>query len=316
MQMHSDLPKKYLSYPAFPKGSRVRRLVHEAAGLVFFPLYWAMAYVVRAPGLMFRRYCACMGIRLLVKGRDIRCAYAFIVSPMDSVRYFEFDFMWRALRNVEIHSYLDVSSPRLFPLVVIDRTRDLVADLVNPDKKDLRVTISLAKSLGIADRCRFHGQLIQSTSLEPDSFDVITSISVIEHIPDDTGAIRTMWTLLRRGGRLLISVPCAAKASEEHINIDEYELLSPDKNGFVFWQRYYDEQLLRQRVFVVAGEPRRYSIYGENKAENYQRNVARKRTDPFYPYWREPFMMGLQYDYKGRFSELAGMGVIAMEFVK
>jgi SAM-dependent methyltransferase len=314
--MHTNLPREYLSYPALSKASKAQKLVHKAASVVLFPLYWAVAYIVHTPGLTFRRYCALMGIRLLLRGRDIRQAYNLLVSPMDSVRYFEFDFMWRAIRNVEIRSYLDVSSPRLFPLVVVDRTVGLFTDLINPDRKDLSETVSLATSLGISDRCRFHAELIQSIRLAPNSFDVITSISVIEHIPDDTGALRKMWGLLSPGGRLLISVPCAAKASEEYTTGNEYGLLGPDENGFVFWQRYYDEQLLRQRIFCVTGEPRRYSIYGESKSGNYERNMTRKRTDPFYPYWREPFMVGLEYERRSRLSDLPGIGVIAMEFVK
>jgi hypothetical protein len=100
------------------------------------------------------------------------------------------------------------------------------------------------------------------------------------------------------------------------MSVNEYGLLSPDENGLVFWQRYYDEQLLRQRVFCVTGEPRRHLIYGESKPGNYERNMTSKRTDPFYPYWREPFMVGLEYEYKSRLPDLPGIGVIAMEFVK
>lgn len=317
MQAHADLPKKYLSYPNPSQGiSKIKRLRHRVAGLVLFPIYWGMAYVTHAPGLAFRGFCALLGIRLLFKGRDIRRAYNLIVSPMDSVRYFEFDFMWRALKKLEINSYLDVSSPRLFPLMMVDRTPNLVADLINPDKKDLSTTILWAKSFDIADRCRFHAHLIEDATLEPNSFDVITSISVIEHIPDDKKAIQKMWDLLKPGGRLLISVPCAAKSSEEYINCNEYELIETDENGFVFWQRYYDDRLIAQRIFSVTGKPLRYQIYGEKQANSYAQDATRKRTDPFYPYWREPFMMGMQYEYKNQLSELPGMGVIALEFVK
>lgn len=315
--MPVDLPKQYLNYPK-PLGHVfwVRRLCQVLVGLILFPFYWGMAYVTHTPGLEFRRFCALMGIRLILKGCDLRNAYKLIVSPMDSVRYFEFDFMWRAIRKVKINLYLDVSSPRLLPLVVVARTPGLVADLINPDKKDLPMTIALAKSLGIADRCRFYAQLIDTVTLAPNSFDVITSISVIEHILDDKGAIQKMWDLLRPGGVLLISVPCAAKASEEYINLNDYELLEADDNGFVFWQRYYDEELIQQRIFSITGEPHQYQIYAEKQANSYHRNVTQKRTDPYYPYWREPFMMGLQYEFKSQLSELPGIGVIAMEFVK
>lgn len=317
MQAPTDLPKHYLNYPkSLQRLSMPKRLRHILGGLILFSFYWGMAYVTHVPGLAFRRFCALIGVRLLFKGRNLRRAYNLIVSPMDSVRYFEFDFMWCAIEKVKIHSYLDVSSPRLFPLMVVDRTPGLVADLINPDKKDLPTTISWAKSFDIADRCRFHLHRIEAVPLEPNFFDVITSISVIEHIPDDKVAIQKMWDLLRPGGLLLISVPCAAKASEEYINLNEYELIDADENGFVFWQRYYDEELLQQHIFSITGKPRRFRIYGEKQANSYHRNATQKRTDPLYPYWREPFMMGLQYDFKNWLSDLPGMGVIAMEFIK
>lgn len=317
MQVHTDFPKRYLSYPEpLQRASKIKRFRHIVAGLTLFPLYWGMAYVTHTPGLAFRRYCALLGIRLLFKGRDVQRAYNLIVSPMDSVRYFEFDFIWRMLKNVEIHSYLDVSSPRLFPLMVVDRTPGLVVDMINPDTKDISTTISWAKSFDIADRCRFHACLIDDATFEPNSFDVITSISVIEHIPDDKKAIKKMWDLLKPGGRLLISVPCAAKSSEEYINHNEYQLIDTDENGFVFWQRYYDDELIGQRIFSITGKPSRYQIYGEKVANSYDQDAARKRTDQFYPYWREPLMMGMQYELKNQLSELPGMGVIALEFFK
>lgn len=315
--MPADLPRLYLTYPkSLPRVSRTKRFWHILGGLVFFPLYWAMAYAMGVPGLVFRRQCAVLGVRLLLKGRDLRRAYNLVVAPMDSVRYFEFDFMWSTIRRLDIDSYLDVSSPRLFPLMVVDRVPGLIADLINPDRKDLAATISWAKSLNIADRCRVYPNRIEEAPVEIGSFDLITSISVVEHIPDDTAAIRKMWDLLRPGGLLLVTVPCAAMASEEYINVDEYELLEADERGFVFWQRYYDEELLDQRIFSVTGRPRRMRIYGEKCANSYNQNATRKRTDALYPYWREPFMMGLEYELKNRLSELPGMGVVAMEFVK
>jgi SAM-dependent methyltransferase len=315
--MDADLPKTYLDYPkSLPRLTGVKRFLRILVGLILFPFYWGLAYIVQTPGLAFRRFCALMGVRLLFRGQDFNRAYNLIVSPMDSVRYFEFDFMWRAIEEINLHSYLDVSSPRIFPLTVINRVPLLVADMINPDKKDLPMTISLARSLGLADRLRFHDCLIGDALLEPNSFDLITSISVVEHIQDDRGAIQKMWKLLRPSGVLLISVPCAAKASEEYININEYELINADENGFVFWQRYYDEALIRRRIYSITGEPRRCAIYGEKEGGFYQENVKRKRTDKFYPIWREPFMMGLEYEYKSKISELPGVGVIAMEFVK
>lgn len=317
MQPPADLPKHYLSYPECrPKVSKLKKIVNAVRGIVLSPIYWGLAYVVHTPGLRFRKYFMLIGVRLFLKKRDFRNAYIFIVCPLDSVRYFEFEFMWQSLKNMKITSYLDVSSPRLFPLMLIERFQHIFADLINPDKRDLAETVSIAETLGIKGNCSFHADLIENAPLKPNLFELITSMSVIEHIPDDKGAIQKMWDLLRPGGRLLISLPCASKALEEYMNRNDYELYHPDENGFVFFQRFYDEKLLQERVFSVTGKPRRYQIYAEKHAGSYEKNETEKRTNPFYPYWRCPFMMGLQYDFKKRLSELPGIGVIAMEFVK
>lgn len=317
MQEHIDLPKEYFRFPEpYKRVPRINRLAHTLAGLMLFPVYWIMAYVVRTPGLAFRMQCALKAVRLLVQERDYVRAYGLLVAPLDSVRYFEFDFMWSAVKRLKIQSYLDVSSPRMLPLMIAGREKSLVADLINPDKKDLPETISLAKSFGVADRCRFHGSLIEDAPLQAESFDLITSMSVIEHIPDDKGAIRKMWDLLKPGGVLLISIPCAAKALEEYTNLNDYELINTDENGFVFWQRYYDEALIQQRIYSITGQPRHARIYAEKKAGSYNRNVTQKRLNPYYPYWREPLMMGMQYEFRNQLADLPGMGVIAMEFVK
>ena len=100
------------------------------------------------------------------------------------------------------------------------------------------------------------------------------------------------------------------------MNLNDYGLINTDENGFVFWQRYYDNKLITERIYSITGAPRRFQIYAEKKADSYNQNVTQKRSDPFYPYWREPLMMGLQYEYKEQLDGLPGMGVIAMEFVK
>lgn len=317
MQPSVDLPKHYLSYPQCrPKVSKLKKILYIISGIVLSPIYWGLAYIVRTPGLAFRKYFMLLGVRLILKKYDFRNAYIFIVCPLDSVRYFEFEFMWQSVKKMNINSCLDVSSPRLFPLMLIARSQHIFADLVNPDKRDLAETVSIAEKLGVMGSCRFHADLIEDAPLKPNSFDLVTSMSVIEHISDDNAAIRKIWDLLKPGGKLLISLPCASEAFEEYMNLNDYELYQVDKNGFVFFQRFYDEKLLQERVFSVTGKPLRYQIYAEKQAGSYQKNETEKRTNPFYPSWRNPFMMGLQYDFKTRISELPGIGVIAMEFVK
>jgi SAM-dependent methyltransferase len=258
-----------------------------------------------------------LGFRLFINTGNFRRAFGLVFFPMDSFRYFEFEFVWQSSKALRIQSYLDVSSPRLFPLSLADHFPDLVADLVNPAGDDLPQTEALASALGLTRRCRFHSELIESAPFANASFDLITSISVIEHIPNDRNAVNAMWRMLKPGGHLLITVPCAAHASEEYINLDEYGLLEKDERGFVYWQRYYDEGLLAERIFSITGEPSRMAVYCEKHPGDYDRNVSEKRSSgALYPFWREPFMMGVDFGYAHRISELRGMGVVAMEFIK
>ena len=315
-----QLPKSYLRWSP----PRARRTVLEIAfyvarSLVLAPIYWMLAYTVGTPGLHFRRRCLWVATRVLLgdaaKGR-IRRAYELVIQPMDSFRYFEFDFAWHYLRSTTSGRYLDVSSPRLLPLLFIaDRPR-VDAVLLNPDPKDLPATQQMARELGVAERCEFVDKAMAETDFTDESFDLITCMSVVEHIPDDTAAIQKMWALLKPGGRLVLTTPCAQNASAEFVDRDEYEVLGTAPDGFVFWQRYYDEHLLRSRIFSVTGLPAETVIYGEKSAGTYNANIREKMSAEPYPGWREPYMMGTQYQVFESISNLPGMAVVGFLFVK
>jgi SAM-dependent methyltransferase len=315
-----NLSKSYIQVPVLPPPTRSQRLKYALVGSILSPAYWLLAHRYHMPGLQFHLKSTLLGLRLLCNRKasiPLTLLQYLLLYPMDSTRYFEFDFMWRALSESSIQRYLDVSSPRLFPILLLRRQHKLTADLINPDSRDLALTTQLAKSSGIEARCRFHNCLVETAPIEPGAFDVITSISVVEHIPQDTQALQKMWGLLRPCGRLLVSVPCAAQASEQYINNNEYGLLEPDGRGFVFWQRLYDSVLLNERIFSVTGPPRYYSIYGEKTPGSFRKNAELKRANPVtYSFWREPYMMGQGYDYFDTVADLPGEGVIAMEFVK
>lgn len=318
--MSSETPRKtYIRVPNRRKRDRLQVLRRVVLGALLSPSYWIMAHRYRTPGLRFRIDCGLLGLRLLcspkapVSYADI---YRLFFWPMSSTRYFEFAFMWDALSKLSIPRYLDVSSPRLFPIILTLKKHELVADLVNPDAADLTSTSHLVKALNLQSRCNIHACLIGAAPFEPSSFDVVTSMSVVEHIPQDMQAVQKMWELLKPGGRLLLTLPCAAEALEQYINQNAYGLLEPDEQGFVFFQRLYDQDLLEERVFSVAGQPRRRVIYGERTAGAHRRTLDRQLGDPFYPFWREPYMMGQDFCYFKELGELTGEGVIGLEFEK
>jgi hypothetical protein len=127
--------------------------------------------------------------------------------------------------------------------------------------------------------------------------------------------VKVMWSKVAPGGRLVLSMPCASRGVDEYTNEDEYGLLERDRDGFVFWQRYYDHDRL-QELFAITGAPVNTAIFGERVAGSYDADVAKKRSDPRFPRWREPYDTARAFVRFEALSNLPGMGVIALEFRK
>ena len=297
-----------------PPPTGVRRIAYLTVGLVLFPVYWLWGGLLGVPGMRFRFSCFRSGVRLLFVGHFAE-AYRCIVFPLDSVRHFEMEFFWDRMRALRPARVLDVSSPRLLTLLNLSADAHAHADLINPDIKDLERTRRMADGLGVNERCRFFDVLIDALPPDASDYPMVTCMSVLEHIVDDLSALRTMWGRVAPGGRLLLSVPCAAHLMEEFTNFDEYGLLEADEAGCVFWQRYYDPGRL-QALFAVTGPPISSAIYAERVAGAYDADVFAKRTDRYYPFWREPFATARTYARRDNLATLSGMGVVALEFAK
>lgn len=298
--------------PSAPTG--MWRLAYLLVGLMLFPFYWLAGALLGVPGLRFRYTCLVAGIRLLFAGHAAD-AYRCIVAPLDSVRHFEMDFFWKRVRALRPERVLDVSSPRLLPLLLLRADPHVRADLVNPDIKDLARTRTMAQGLNVESRCHFFDVRIDALPDNARDYSLVTCMSVLEHIVDDLSAVRTMWDRVAPGGYLLLSMPCAAQLIEEFTNVDEYGLLDADADGFVFWQRYYDESRL-QAIFAITGVPVARALYAERVPGAYDADVLAKRTDPFYPHWREPLATARTYARRDTIATLSGMGVVALEFAK
>jgi predicted SAM-dependent methyltransferase len=235
---------------------------------------------------------------------------------MHSTRYFEFDFMWHSLSEIRFRHYLDVSSPRLFPVVLLGERSEITAELVNPDTKDLQETAMFVAACGVDARCHLRECRIEKSPFAAELFDVITTISVVEHIPQDKDAVTKMWEFLKPGGRLLLSVPCAAVAEEQYLDVDHFGLQSRDDNGFFFHQYIYDQQLLMNRFYSVMGPPVRFAIYGEKTKGSLLAGLLEKWSGQDYPLWKEPYAMARECQKYESLSDLPGEGVISMEFIK
>jgi hypothetical protein len=256
-------------------------------------------------------------IRLVTRGNGLVAqAGRLALYPMDSTRYFEFDWVWSRLQRLgRVKNYLDISSPRLLPLSYVRRSDVEHAWFVNPDTSDLETTRRWADALSLSNRCGFSDVPIQSNQLDGQRFDAITSISVFEHIVNEGPALARVRSLLAPGGTLLLTLPCTAQGYDQFRDYDEYHLAKPDADGRYFFQRFYDAASLRDRVFSILGEPRQMTVYGESEPGYFGRNAQQKMRGLPYPFWREGYMMGRHFRAYPSIDALPGEGVVALEFV-
>jgi SAM-dependent methyltransferase len=311
-----DIRKVYFTLPPAEPHTQMQKVQRALLGGFLSPVYWQLAHRYDMPGLQIHRWCSQLGLRLLCQRRStipLNQLFFLMFGPLDSTRYFEFDFAFRALATAPMHRLLDVSSPRFLPLLLLTRKTDFEADLINPDAQDLAETTNFVRALGLEDRCHMHECLIESVPFQPESYDVITSISVVEHIRDAKSAIEKMWELLKPGGKLILSLPCAAESVEQYVNVNHYGVLAPDERGFTYLQHLYDERLLQERIFSITGKPVHSEIWGEKSPGFLRQNLDAKWADRRYPYWREPYMLGREFTYFEKLADLPGEGVIAME---
>lgn len=310
--------KQYIEVPLPLSCSYFCKLWTRLKGILLSPLYIVMAHIAGAPGIGFHLRCVAIGTNLLFTGRASLKTCRYFFSPMDSTRYFEFHEVWKSVKDLVFTRYLDVSSPRLMPLILLKAAPGATAELINPDTTDLKETEKLASALGLKSRCVLFNGILDNARLTSDSFDLITCISVLEHIPKDKAVIETMWSLLRNGGKLILTFPCMAQPLEQYISHNQYGVLNPGDDGYTFWQRYYDRERLESSIYSVTGMPVRTAIYGEKKYGFFFRNASMKRLlgSPLYPFWREPYMMATEYKLFSSLDELPGEGVVMLEFIK
>jgi SAM-dependent methyltransferase len=311
--------QSYVKILQCPAQSAARKTARATKGTLLAPVYWATAHCYGLPGLYFQRYCSTLGSKMsLDPWTDLpfNVRYHLIRGTLESTRYFECDFAWRHLIQLKkVRNYLDVSSPSIFPLIVMAKRRAEKTYLLNPDPVDLSKSKRLIEAAKLEAVCETVPCLLEDASFSEDYFDVVTSLSVMEHIADDSAAIAKMWSLIRPGGHLILSMPCASEAAEEYHDIDPYSLQS-GRDGWFFFQRYYDSALLQERILDIVGNPYESLIYGEKERGSFQRSLQSKLSDPRYPYWREPLMMAQEWKKFSSIEELPGEGVIAMAFQK
>lgn len=89
-----------------------------------------------------------------------------------------------------------------------------------------------------------------SHDFKTDWFDVITAISVLEHVDHggDTLMLKKGYSLLKPGGRMIITLPFNENYPRDfYLSMGAYSQTRSDTGRF-FYQRHYDKHALQDRI--------------------------------------------------------------------
>jgi SAM-dependent methyltransferase len=216
------------------------------------------------PGLEFDAFGRRLGLRLLLSGH-VYTGASYVLNPVSIVRYFEFPFAAESI-PANARKCADVSSPRLFSLFWSATHPGVVIEMFNPDRKDLDQTRRIAASAGIA--LTFENSDVRIFQDRPGTYDSIWSISVLEHIDgtyDDRDAISWLYSALKPGGVLVVTVMTDRTFWVEYRDADPYGLVHSD-SGPVFFQRWYDLPSIRARLLdPLPGAAATFRFFGETR---------------------------------------------------
>jgi SAM-dependent methyltransferase len=183
-----------------------------------------------------------------------------LVKGMDYVRCIEFPtFAAELLRcRSEPLAYLDVGSgDSVLPSFVATRSayRVTVVDKFEWVQIQGRYLRTLDKADWLTDG-RFtirQEDFVTATALRDGSFDLITALSVLEHMDGDgdTQAVRKIFALLKPGGRFFMSSPYNDQQAQDFFVPYPVYGAQPDGRG-AFFQRHYSAVTLRQRLLEAA----------------------------------------------------------------
>jgi len=243
------------------------------------------------------------------------------MAPVDSVRYFEFEYVKSALESSPLAKRcLDVSSPRLFSAHVLQSIASSHVTVVNPDGIDLAETQTLLTALDV-DPQRYECRTEWAGQLPwPDaSFGDIWCISVIEHIdmPEDVPAIQDIWRVLRPGGRFVLTIPVSKAAFVEYRDQPMFanrESPEPADETPVFFQRWYDEVQVKERIVGCLPDAEVESQYlcGEKTKGWFLRYLkAREQKGPAVG-CLDPYLMSRHFRPFASIDELPGCGILGL----
>lgn len=187
-----------------------------------------------------------------------------ISQPINShSRFPEYHYFDAAIRNYmktsgkESVRILDVGSPKLFGFYLACTTRASVhlTDISELNVDEYRGMWQSLRGNAIGN-VSFSLEDARQLSLPDASFDVVYSMSVLEHVEagsDDSSAIGELMRVLKPGGLLILSVPFGTRyVEQQRVGFARAVQRTEDGKAY-FFQRIYDWPAFQHRVVDQAG---------------------------------------------------------------
>lgn len=201
----------------------------------------------------------------------LKAALKTFLKPADSIRYWEFNYLLKYLKKIKLNKgmkVLDVSSPFILSYILSKKNNVLKTDINNFESQHIKENKNL----------KFKLEDATCLSFKDDAFDLVYSVSVIEHIYERyLKAVQEMVRVTKPKGLIYLSFPVSKSFVEEWIDekiySDQYE-----KEGQTFFQYRFDEvhynSLLRN---LENCEILIQSIYKENIEGGYDKLIKKIR---------------------------------------
>lgn len=207
--------------------------------------------------------------RVLGRFTGIRKKVSLLLRPLDAPRYLEFAYFQKFLDKHKIQGakVLDVSSPYIMSYILSSHNTVIKTDIDSSEKRFIKESKNLSFKIEDATQLSFLN----------DTFDLVYSVSVIEHIYENyVKAVEEMVRVAKMGGYIYLTFPVSREYREEWSGSNVYEKQHKD-NGKTFFQYRFDKErvgTILQGARDSGGEILCKDIYWERKDGSYDELIA------------------------------------------
>ena len=191
-----------------------------------------------------------------------------ILQPINSyTRFPEYDFCaynvqqyQESLSPARRLRVLDVGSPKCFGLYLAYHcdVEIHLTDIDSPSVEEAEILWNAVKSRS-RGKALFSLVDVRSSKYDKEEFDVVYSMSVIEHVEGQNGdseGMREMLRVLKPGGLLLVTVPIGPRyIQQDRIGFQGAARNTGDRNRY-FFQRIYTPLAVDERIISAAANAR------------------------------------------------------------